>query len=882
MRWPKRKQREQELDRELRDHLELEAAEQQQAGQPPTEAWNTARRTLGNAGLLKEEVRDAWGWTFVDRLVQDLRYALRTLRWNPGFASVAVLALAIGVGANAALYSILNAVYLRFLPVENPEQLVVVATRNQSFSYPFYRDIRDQTQSLQGTIAYRSLAISAGINGSTERVTGAMVSGNYFAVLGVQPAAGMLIEPEDDVKPGSGGARGPVAVLSYAYWMRRFGGEASAIGKTIDLNGAPFTIIGVAREGFSGTEVGVSPEVFGPMMMQPALFPLNTGALEAPRNVWLRIMGRLKPGENVPHAEADLTLLLQRFSQRYYLQGAEVSPARRRSLMEQRVTLLPGSTGTSGLRNKLSRPLVVLMSVAGFVLLIACANVACLLLTRATGRQREIAIRLALGATRGRLLCQLLVESMILAMAGTGLGLLLSRWVRDVILTFLPQAAGISVVLDQPVLVFSLLVGLATGLLFGLVPALQATRPGVMPALKGGHPGGPTRLNLRQGLVVLQVALSLLLLTGAGLFVRSLGNLESMDTGFARQNVLLLSVDPSLKNYPPAQARAFYEQLLEHSKTLPGVIRAAMSDASPLSHHTENDIKVEGYQPRPDEPTLDPDVSIITPQYFQTMGVRVLLGREFEARDIAASPHVAVINETFARHYFPGENPIGKRVGFSKDIYDIEIVGVVKDAKYGDLREASTRMLYCPLAQRPMFGHMVLHLRTAGDTAPLIAAVRGYVQKMDKDLPVFDIQTVQQEVDRSLNQDKLIATLSAMFSILALVLSAVGLYGVMSYAVSRRVREIGIRMALGAERGKILRLVLKEAVLLLAAGVSIGLPAAYAVAKVLSSLLYGVDPADPASALIATSILGIVALAAAWIPAKRAARVDPTVALRYE
>ncbi|HXB74345.1 MAG TPA: ABC transporter permease [Candidatus Acidoferrales bacterium] len=893
MRWWQRKRLERELDRELLDHLEFEASEQRDAGQPPGEAWYAARRALGNTALVKETVREAWGWTFLDGFSQDLRYALRTLRWNPGFAAVAVLALALGVGANAAIYSILDAVYLRLLPVEKPERLVVFTTQftlakelryNQSFSYPLYREVRDRTQSLEGAIAYRSLIMNAGINGSTERITGAMVSGNYFSVLGVQPVAGTLVGPEDDLKPGSGGARGPVAVLSYAYWNRRFGGDAGVIGTRIDLNGAPFTIVGVARDGFSGTEVGQAPDVFGPMMMESLLNPTNPNGLDAPRNVWLRIMGRLKQATRVPQAEAELSLLLQRFYQRYYLQGSDVPPARRRALMEQRVTLLPGSTGTSGLRKKFSQPLTILMAVAGFVLLIACANVASLLLTRAAGRQREIAIRLALGATRGRLVCQLLVESMILAMAGSTLGLLISRWVRDLILRFLPQAADVSVALDQQVFGFCLLLGVATGLLFGLVPALQATRPSVAPALKGvGHSGlGPARLNLRQGLVVLQVALSVLLLTGAGLFVRSLGNLESIDPGFARQNVLLLAVDPSLKSYPPAQAKAFYERLLAHAKTLPGVIRAAMADSSPLGNNTNNTTYVEGYQPRSDEPALDPNVSVITPEYFQTMGVRLLMGREFDARDTATAPQVAVINETFARHYFPGQNPLGRRLGFNKDRYDVEIVGVVKDAKYGNLREASTRMLYGPLTQRRLWGHMVLHLRTAGEVAPLVAAVRSYVRELDKDLPVFDVQTVQQEVDRSLNQDKLIATLSGMFSILALVLSAIGLYGVMSYAVSRRVREIGIRMALGAEAGKIVGLVLKEAALLVTAGVLVGLPAAYAAARIVSGLLYGVNPADPASALLATAALGLVAMAAAWIPARRAARVSPTVALRCE
>jgi predicted permease len=867
-----RSRRERELDRELRNHLELEAEE--------GTAEDAARRALGNLTKIREDVREAWGWAGILRFARDLRHAFRVLRWNPGFAVVAILALALGVGANTALYSILNAIFLRALPVEKPEQLVVLSSNNQSYSYPQYQTLREASQTLQGVIAHRILNTNIGPAGAVERGKVALVSGNYFSLLGLRTAIGAPIAAEDDLQPGSGGARGPVAVLGFALWNRRFGADPAVLGRAIELNGTPFTVVGVMDPAFSGLEVGMVPDAYIPMMMEPVIWPDNRAALAQRRNVWIRLMGRLRPGVSRELAEAELTVLLQQFNQP---ELPSVTAERRKRLLAQRVELLPGIAGISGLRQRYSQPLTVLMVVAGFVLLIACANVASLLLTRATGRQREIAVRLALGATRGRLVSQLLSESLLLALAGSGAGMLLARWLRDLILSFLPQAADVSVTLDARVLGFSLVLSIATGLLFGLVPALQATRPQMTPALKGeDFAGGKSRFNLRQGLVVLQVALSLLLLTGAGVFIRSLKNLERMDPGFVRENILVFSLAPKMSGYQQDAAQVFYQRLLDRLRTLPGVLSAGMADFLPLDNHTENTIYVEGYRPGPDEPTLDPGASVITPAYFATMGIPVLMGRDFNDRDTAAAPGAAIVNETFARHYFGTQNPLGHRIGNAKDHIDIEIVGVVKDSKYGGLRETPARMVYRALAQRGAFGAMTVHVRTAGDPIALGSAVRAEVRNLNRNLPVTDMHTVRDLVDRAMVQDRLVATLSALFSALALALCAVGLYGVMSYAVSRRAREIGIRMALGGTRGSIARQVVKEAAVLVAAGVLVGLPVCYAVLKLVSGLLFGLAPADAVSTAAAVAVLAAAAFAAAWIPARRASRVDPMTALRWE
>ncbi|MPY90202.1 MAG: FtsX-like permease family protein [Luteitalea sp.] len=518
------------------------------------------------------------------------------------------------------------------------------------------------------------------------------------------------------------------------------------------------------------------------------------------------------------------------------------------------------------------------MAVMGLVLLIACANVAHLLLSRATARRREIAIRLGLGAPRSRILSQLLTESLLLAMAGGMFGLVLARGLRDALLTYLPSEQSLSAPLALEVLLFTVALAFGSALLFGLAPALQSTKVDVAPALKGGETAvKPSRALFRRGLVVVQVSLSLLVLIAAALFLRSLHNLLTVDTGFARENILVASVDPGMDRY-----MQFYPRLLEEVKQLPGVVAAGLADAPPLGTHTGWNIFVPGYVPKANEPRSSPSVGFVSPGYFETMNIPLLLGRDIDQRDVSAEQDVMIVNETFAKHYFEGENPVGRRVGLSEGVYDVEIIGVVKDSKYTGLRESAIRMVYVPYRTGPWASHMVVHLRAAADPAALASALRQRVRALDPHAPVFNVHTVQDELDRSLSRERLVGTITSLFSVLALLLAAIGLYGTLSYGVTGRTREFGIRTAIGATAASIVGLVLREAVWLLVAGVLFGLAAAWALGRIVSSMLFGIESTDPVSAAIAAVVLITVALVAAWIPAGRASRVDSTRALRYQ
>ena len=817
----------------------------------------------------------------METLLQDIRYGLRMLRKSPGFTIVATLSLALGIGANVAIFSVLNAVLIRMLPVKAPEQLVVLSANNLSFSYPLYRELRDHAQTLEGLVAFRTSSMGLSDEAGAERITGAIVSGNYFSVLGVRSALGGLITPADDSKPDAGGPRGPVVVLSHGFWVRRFGADPAVLGKKLLLNSHPFTVIGVAGPGFTGTEVGSAPEVFAPMMMQSELMPELQNQLEARRSVWLRVMGRLKRDVNVRQAEAELTVLLQQFNREDAPRIAD--PERRRRLLSQTMTLFPGSTGISGLRRRFTQPLMVLLAVVVVVLLVACSNVATLLLARCTRRGQEIALRLALGASRRRLISQLLTESLILAVMGALLGLAFGSWARDLVLRFIPQANNLDVSIDSGVLAFLLVLAAGTAVLFGIMPAWQTTKPALVPELKHTNlASGMHGFTMHKAFVAIQVALCLLLLTGAALFSRTLLNLETLDVGFSREEVVLVPVDPRMSGYTSERTRAFYEQLLERIRALPGTRTASMADADPLANHTGSDMFAEGYQPRSDEPSQSPGKSVITSDYFHTMGIPLLLGRDFDSRDRPTSPKVAIINQTFAQHYFGAESPLGKHLGMSRDRFDIEIVGVVKDSKYGGLREEAQRMVYLPFSQGLLFGGMVLHVKASTDAVSLVGVIRKQVAEVDRNVPIFNAHVLQDDIERSLTQERMVATLSGLFGTLALMLSAVGLYGVMAYAVGQRTREIGIRMALGATTSKVLWSVLQEAGLLVILGVCVGVPVAIAASRLVASMLYGVSATDPVSMTSAAALLGAVGLLSAWIPARRASKVDPMVALRYE
>jgi predicted permease len=629
----------------------------------------------------------------------------------------------------------------------------------------------------------------------------------------------------------------------------------------------------VGPPGFQGTEVGEPAEVFAPMAMQEALMPGMRKALAQPRSQWLRIFGRLRPDGGKQQAEAELTTLLRSYNREYFIDSTTKTDRRAR-LLEQKIVLLPGATGLSSLRSGYSMALWVLISVVTLVLLIACANVASLMLSRAMARRREIAIRLSMGAARSRLVGQLLIESLILAISGAGSGLILARWIRDVLIRYLPADRSLNAPIDPSVLLFTLILGLGAALFFGLVPAFQSTIVDVAPAIRGEEIAAKAgRILFRKGLVVFQMSLSLLLLIAAGLFLRSLHNLLTIDPGFARENILVASVEGG----PGLDAR-----LIQEVKNLPGVVSAALADSPPLGINTGWDVYVPGFAPKGAEPPDSPSVGFVSPGYFATMGIPLLLGRDIDDRDIRSQRDVMVVNETFAKYFFDGENPIGRRVGTKEGVYPWEIIGVVKNSKYTGLREGPMRMIYVPARPGPWASRTVVHLRTAGNPAALASALRRKIQDLDKTAAIYNLQTVQEEVDRSLLRERLVGTVTGIFGALALALAAIGLYGLTSYGVARRTREFGIRIAIGARPGSIVGLVVKEALWLLAAGIAIGLAAAWALGRTVAAMLFAIAPADPLSAVIAVLALVAVALLAAWIPASRAARVDPMRSLRWD
>ena len=815
----------------------------------------------------------------MDTLRQQLTFAVRSLIARPSYSLIVIATLALGIGANTAIFSILHALVLRSLPVADPARLVVVMRNDQpSQQYPLFMHFQQHSKTVD-VLAFRTAPWRFSAGEKDERITGALVSGSYFSVLGISPALGTTITNEDDTIPGSGGPRGPVVVLSHGFWMRQFGGEPGVVGSSILLNTRPFTVIGVAPPAFSGTEIGQSVDVFAPMTMQPTLMPGMGAALTEPRSQWLRIIGRLKPGVVVGQAEAELTTLLRSYNEDILRDPAIVKFGANypKNLREQRITVVSGSGGLSSLRTQYSQPLFVVMAVMALVLLVACANIANLSLGRAAARRREVAIRLGLGASRGRLVGQLLTESVLLALSGGLSGLVLARWGRDVLLTYLPVGQKLSAPLDSNVLLFTLAVAVGAALLFGLAPAYQGTRVDVAPLLKGGIGNESGRTPFRKGLVVFQVGVSLVVVIGAVLFLRSLNALLSIDTGFTRQNVLVASIDMASD-----RDVNFHGRLLETLHATPGVVSAALSWSAPLGTNTGWLIYVQGYVPKPDEPRTTPWVDGISPGYFKTMGIPVLAGRDFDDRDVRSKAGVMIVNETFARHYFGNENPVGRHVGLAPGVFDVEIVGVVKDGKYTGLREEPVRMMYVPQRERIGTSQMTVLVRTAGDPLAFAATLRQKASEIDRHAIVHNIATAQDQIDRSLLRERLVATISGLFGILALLLATIGLYGVLSYGIARRTREFGIRIAIGAEGASILRMVLREAGWLLGSGIVAGLIAAWWLGRIVRSLLYGVQPGDLASLGIAIGVLAAAGTLAAWIPARRASRIDPIQALRYE
>jgi len=836
----------------------------------------------------------------MDSLLKDIRYGMRGLLRRPAFAIVAVIILALGIGANTTIFTLINAVLLKPLPVSKPEELVLfddspsegtstgdpTTGRWRLFSYSAYRYFREHDRSFQELSAFRSGESRMSVRRTdaqpgepAQRAWGHLVSGNYFAVMGVNPMQGRVLTNEDD-SPGAH----PAAVISNGYWMQALNGDTQVVGKDVLLNGTAFTIVGIMPPGFFGERVRRSPDFWLPFSFQPQI-ELRNSLLDDKDAYWLKLLGRLKPGAQIEQAQVSVNIGLRQFlSDRA---GSQLTDDRRRAIENTYVQLTPGGRGLSGLRSFYSQALRMLMVIVALVLLIACANVGNLLLSRAAARQTEFSLRQALGATRTRLVRQLLTESLLLAVVGGVSGILLAQWGVSLLVTRVAGSTPLDVKPDLSVLLFTIGISLISGVVFGGAPAIRATKTDLTSALKEKVSRGRRgRFSLGSALVVTQVAVSLVLLVGAGLFARSLMKLQQEDLGFNRDNVLLVNIESRLAGYTPAELAPLYPQLYDRVSALPNVRSATLASYSPMSGRSStSSLNLQGYTPRQGEDLVVSDI-LIGPGYGETLGLPLLLGREIGLQDTGASAKVALVNQALAQSFFPDQNPLGRRISFEKSAEkaEIEIVGVIGDAKYSSARGKAERTVYRPIlqVQTESSYSSVLELRTAGDPLSLTSAVRTAIAQIDDKLPVLNVTSLRAQTDDDLREEKLLAQLVSFFGLLALVLACVGLYGIMAHAVVRRTNEIGIRMALGAERHDIVWMVLRESLSLVAIGVAIGVPAALGAARLISSQLFGLNPSDPVTLLTAAFLLTLVAALAGYLPARRASRVDPLVALRYE
>jgi predicted permease len=817
-----------------------------------------------------------------DAMMQDIRFGIRMLLKSKSFTAVAVLSLALGIGANTAIFSLLDAVLLKMLPVEHPDQLYFinnVGARGGSGAppYPCFARFRDQNQSFTGLAAFTKRDLRIRIDGQREEITGQFVSGDYYSLLGVNPILGRALSPDDDMIPEKGGPDGYVAVISYNYWTRRFGRSPEVIGKVAQIGADPVTIIGVTPPEFYGLIPGAEIDISLPLIFE------NAQRLASNHTWWFNAVGRLKPNASVVQAQVELNAIFQPF-----LTETSVSAEMRRDFYAH-IELAPASRGLDTLRRQFSRPLQTLMGIVALVLLIACANVANLLLARATARHKEFGIRLALGASRLRLLRQMLTESLLLVFLSALLGLLFARWGGSFLTSFFATGSdrlSVNLTLDYRVLLFTATVSLLTGLIFGLGPAWQATRIDPTPALKNSA-SVRSRSRFGKSLVIAQVALSLFLLVGAGLFLQTLRNLKTIDAGFRPEDVVTMRVNPSVTVNQGERLAGLWQQILSRVERLPGARAASLSTLSPLggidSIHL---VEVAGFTPigRQDQEIR---LNQISPGFFRTFGIGLLHGRTFNEDDNETAPKVALLNETAASFYFGDGNPIGSQLSFKRNpraapsLY--QVVGVVRDSRYNTLREPDRRTVYLPMEQSlDQLGRLTLAVRGDGRPVDLTNAVRGALREAGNDILVTYIATLDEQVDQSLLQERLLATLALFFGLLSLLLACIGLYGMMSYEVARRTHEIGIRMAVGASAQQVVRMVLRQTLVWVALGAAIGLIAARAATRWAESLLFGLQPNDPLTIGLATLTLLAVAVVAGYLPARRASRVDPLAALRHE
>jgi len=830
----------------------------------------------------------------------NLRVAIRALLRAPAFTAIAILSLALGIGANTAIFSVLNQLILRTLPIKNPQELVFFngpgpaqgsyssdEAGKPSFSYPMFRKLQKAQTPFTGIAGAHQTGVSISYRNAPSTGTANSISGNYFSLLGVRPALGRLITEDDDRVPGERA----VAVLSYSAWTTRFGADPGILNEPVLINGYPFTIIGVSQDNFSGEKPGSPIDLFVPISMTKEINPSFNG-FENRKVYWLPLLARLKPGVTIEQAQAAINIP-------YHAQIELEIPLLSRpsaNLLTQfrakKLVLKPGEHGRGDLRDESRQPALLLMAITALVLLIACANIANLQLARAAARTREVAVRLALGASRLQLIGQLLFESTLLALVGGALGLFAAYATLRAIVAAIPPSGGYSDILkptlDTPALLFCLAVSILTGFLFGLFPALQSTRPDLAPTLKdqsGQSTSSGSANAFRKTLVTAQVAVSLLLLISAGLFAQTLVNLRHIDLGLRADHLLMFAVSPKLNRYTDAASTQFFDQLLQRLAAIPGVRLASAGENPPVSGNSDGtNLTVPGYTP-PDDDSADANYNHIGPDYFRAMGIPVISGREFTPSDNTGAPKVAVVNEAFVRHFFPGQNPLGHRfaTGGGPTVKpDIEIVGVIKDSKYADMKEAPRRVFYTPYSQSTILHSLYFFARTAIDPRDITSAIRHEVAALDPNLPIREIKTMEDQIDEDLFAERILSTLTVIFASLATLLAALGLYGVLAYNITRRTREIGIRMALGADATKVRALVIREVSWMILIGTLVGLATAAAAGRIVENLLYGLKPWDARIYISGAVILWLIAFAAAYLPTRRATSVDPLVALRYE
>ena len=829
----------------------------------------------------------------------NLKFALRTLFKAPFVTTVAIVSLALGIGANAAIFSLFNQILLRPLPVPDPDRLVNIGAPGPKpgsnscgmqgscdwvFSYPMFRDLERAQTPFTGLAAHVTFDANLAARGQTENLEGILVSGSYFPVLGIQPAIGRLLTPDDDRSPGES----HVVVLSYGYWQRRFGLDPAILDQPIVVNGQTMTVVGVSERGFDGTTIGLKPALFAPITMLG--FSQPSKEFDNRRSYWAYVFARLKPSLTIEQARTALATP-------YHNIVNEVEVPLQRGMSDQTMarfrkkTLImePGARGQSTVSTEAGAPLRILLGVTAFVLLIACANVANLLLARAASRAGEMAVRLSIGAGRGHLIRQLLGESFLLALLGGVGGIFVAQWTLSLMAAILPRQATDAVLLrvDNSALLYAAALTLGTGLLFGLFPALHSTRPDLVSALKGATSqtaGARTAARFRTALATSQIALSMALLVASGLFVKSLVNVSRVQLGLNADNVIMFAISPELNGYSPERTKQLFERVEESLSALPGANGVTSGQVALLSgNNWNNSMRVEGFEAGPDTNTAA-SFNPIGPAYFRTLGIPVLRGREFSRTDALGSPKVAVVNEAFAKKFNLGADPIGKHMtseGRDKPL-DVEIVGLVKDAKYSQVKREIPPQYFLPYRQRERIGSITFYVRTAGDPERFMANVTKTIALLDPNLPVENLKTLPQQIRDNVFLDRFISVLSTAFACLATVLAAIGLYGVLAYTVSQRTREIGVRMALGAAPARVRAMVLRQVGLMTIVGGTVGLIGAISLGRLAASLLYELKGWDPTVLAGSTGVLTLVALGAGLIPARRASQVEPMRALRYE